>query len=133
LEVEVKGGLLLLSITLLAAVVAALWQPQSSRFRAKPVAAQQQIRAFLQALTAYHEDTKTYPPSLQGLRVAPSGVSGWQGPYLPQEIPTDPWSRPYIYKYPGEHGDEPDILSLGADGQPGGTDIAEDIVSWTSK
>jgi general secretion pathway protein G len=35
-----------------------------------------------------------------------------------------------MYKFPGEHGDEPDIISLGADGQPGGEGSAADIVSW---
>ena len=33
-------------------------------------------------------------------------------------------------KYPGEHGDEPDITSYGADGQPGGDGISADILSW---
>ena len=50
----------------------------------------------------------------------PAEVNQWNGPYMPQDIPKDPWGREYIYKYPGEHGDEPDIISLGADGQPGG-------------
>ena len=54
----------------------------------------------------------------------------WQGPYLPQEVPKDPWGNPYVYKYPGEHGDEPDIISYGADGKPGGEGINADIVSW---
>jgi hypothetical protein len=33
----------------------------------------------------------------------------------------DPWGHAYIYKFPGDHGDEPDIISYGADGQPGGS------------
>ena len=45
----------------------------------------------------------------------------------------DPWGRPYTYKFPGEHGDEPDIISYGADGQPGGEGINADIVSWKSQ
>ena len=28
------------------------------------------------------------------------------------------------------HGDEPDVISYGADGQPGGSDLNADIVSW---
>jgi general secretion pathway protein G len=60
-------------------------------------------------------------------------VQTWQGPYLPQEIPTDPWGHAYVYKYPGEHGDEPDIISFGADGQAGGEGIYADIVSWKSQ
>lgn len=103
---------------------------------AKKTAVRQQINSFNTALGAYKLDTSLFPTNEQGLnalRVKPEGVNGWQGPYLPQELPTDPWNRPYVYKYPGEHGDEPDIISYGADGQPGGTDMNEDIVSWKSK
>ena len=50
---------------------------------------------------------------------------------MPQEIPKDPWGHDFIYHFPGEHGnDEPDILSLGRDGQPGGEGYDADIVSW---
>lgn len=103
---------------------------------AKKTAVRQQINSFNTALGAYKLDTSMFPTNEQGLkalREKPEGVNGWQGPYLPQDIPTDPWNRPYVYKYPGEHGDEPDIISYGADGQPGGTDMNEDIVSWKSK
>jgi general secretion pathway protein G len=103
---------------------------------AKKTAVRQQINSFNTALGAYKLDTSLFPSNEQGLkalREKPEGVNGWQGPYLPQELPTDPWGRPYVYKYPGEHGDEPDILSYGADGQPGGADMNEDIVSWKSK
>ena len=103
---------------------------------AKKTAVRQQINSFNTALGAYKLDTSLFPTNemgLKALRDKPEGVNGWQGPYLPQEVPTDPWNRPYVYKYPGEHGDEPDIISYGADGQPGGTDMNEDIVSWKSK
>lgn len=38
--------------------------------------------------------------------------------------------RAYLYRYPGELGDLPAIVSLGADGQPGGEGVNQDIVSW---
>jgi len=103
---------------------------------ARQTAAHAQINGFLTALGAYKLDTSTFPTTeqgLQALRVAPAGVTLWKGPYLPQDVPLDPWSRPYIYKFPGEHGDEPDIISLGADGAPGGDDINADILSWKSQ
>ena len=103
---------------------------------AKKTAVRQQINSFNTALGAYKLDTSLFPSNEQGLKALrdkPEGVNGWQGPYLPQEVPTDPWNRAYVYKYPGEHGDEPDIISYGADGQPGGVDMNEDIVSWKSK
>jgi len=38
-------------------------------------------------------------------------------PYLKKAIPNDPWSRPYHYESPGNHGDY-DLYSLGADAHP---------------
>jgi general secretion pathway protein G len=100
---------------------------------AKVTAARSQIEGFMTALGAYRLDTSTYPSNEMGLaalRVKPENLPLWQGPYLPKDVPVDPWGRPYIYKYPGEHGDEPDITSYGADGAPGGEGINADIVSW---
>jgi general secretion pathway protein G len=31
---------------------------------------------------------------------------------------------------PGEHGEEPDVMSYGADGQPGGEGTNADIGNW---
>lgn len=121
-------------IALFAAVVAPRMLRRADT--ARQTAARAQINAFMTAIGTYKLDTGVYPTTeqgLQALRVKPQSVNNWQGPYLPQEIPLDPWGRPYIYKYPGEHGDEPDIISLGADGQPGGEDINADIVSWKSQ
>ena len=98
-------------------------------------AARTQINGFMTALGAYKLDTSFYPTTEMGLaalRIQPSNVNGWAGPYMPQDIPLDPWKHPYAYRYPGEHGDEPDIVCFGADGQPGGEGINADIVSWKS-
>jgi general secretion pathway protein G len=103
---------------------------------ARVTAAHAQINSFMTALGTYKLDTGLFPTTeqgLQALRQRPQNLNNWQGPYLPQEIPMDPWGRPYIYKYPGEHGDEPDVISLGADGQPGGDGINADIVSWKAQ
>jgi general secretion pathway protein G len=103
---------------------------------AKRTAARAQIANFSQALGLYKLDTGGFPATeqgLQALRVKPDNGGNWNGPYLPQDIPMDPWGRPYLYKYPGDHGDEPDVMSLGADGQPGGEGNNADIVSWASK
>jgi general secretion pathway protein G len=103
--------------------------------QAKVTSARAQMNGFMTALGVYKLDTSLWPTSEQGLvalRVKPDGVNGWNGPYLPQDVPLDPWGNPYLYKYPGEHGDEPDIISYGADGAPGGDGIAADIVSWKS-
>lgn len=121
-------------IALFAALVAPRMLGQGDKARAVQVKAQ--INSFMTALGAYKLDTGLYPTNemgLQALRAKPQGVAMWQGPYLPQEIPTDPWGRPYVYKYPGEHGDDPDIICYGADGNPGGEGVNADIVSWQAK
>jgi general secretion pathway protein G len=101
--------------------------------QARITAAKSQMENFMTALGSYKLDTGMFPTTeqgLQALRVKPEGANQWNGPYMPKDIPKDPWGRDYVYKYPGEHGDEPDLICLGADGQPGGDGLNADIVSW---
>jgi general secretion pathway protein G len=90
--------------------------------KAKVVKAHTDINGFEAAMVQYHADNGVFPPQEQGLDAL--------RPYLRKDIPLDPWKHPYLYKYPGEHGEEPDIISYGADGQPGGEGVNADIVSW---
>ena len=104
--------------------------------KARVTATRTQIHNFQTALGAYKLDTGVFPTSeqgLQALRVKPDGVNQWAGPYMTQDIPKDGWGHEFVYKYPGEHGDEPDIISYGADGQPGGDGLNADLVSWKSQ
>jgi len=101
--------------------------------QARVVAAKQQISDIQLALSQYKLDTGTFPTQEQGLgalRVQPSGLEQWHGPYLVKDLGNDPWGHAYAYKYPGDHGDEPDVMSYGADGQPGGDGLNADVVSW---
>jgi general secretion pathway protein G len=121
-------------IALFAALVAPKFFKKADA--ARRTATRVQINSFMTALGAYKLDTGNFPSTeqgLQALRVKPESAPQWAGPYLPQDVPLDPWGHPYLYKYPGEHGDEPDLISLGADGAPGGEDINADIVSWSNK
>ena len=121
-------------IALFAALVAPRMFRQSDK--AKVTAARAQINSFMTALGSYKLDTGVFPTTeqgLQALRTPPPNLAQWQGPYLPQEIPVDPWGHPYLYKFPGGHGDEPDLICYGADGQPGGDGTNADIVSWKSQ
>lgn len=121
-------------IALFAALVAPRMLKKSDV--ARVTAARAQVNSFMTALSTYKLDTGTYPTTeqgLQALRDKPPEANQWAGPYLPQEIPVDPWGHPYLYKYPGEHGDEPDVVCYGADGQPGGDGFNADIVSWRAQ
>lgn len=118
-------------IALFAAVVGTTMFKKTDQ--ARVTAAKLQISNFMDALGQYKLDTGVFPTTDQGLnalRVKPDGVNNWNGPYLPKDVPPDPWGHSFVYKYPSEHGDEPEILCYGADGQPGGDGINADIMSW---
>jgi general secretion pathway protein G len=124
----------LLIVMVIIGLLAALVAPRmfGKVGKSKQKAAKAQISLFETALDTYRLDVGKYPSSdqaLQALRTRPEGVENWDGPYLPKEIPLDPWGNPYIYTCPGEHGDY-DIISYGADGRPGGEGEDTDIVSW---
>jgi len=117
-------------IGLLAALVGPRFFGQVSTARLG--AAKAQIELFGTALDTFRLDVGKYPTTEEGLkalREKPSGVEGWNGPYLPKEIPLDPWKKPYIYKSPGEHGDY-DLISYGLGGVEGGEGESQDVVSW---
>lgn len=125
----------LMVVVTIIALFAALVLPKMLKYgdRAKVTAAHSQINAYMTALGGYKLDTGIFPTTeqgLQALRVKPENVNNWQGPYLQKDVSNDPWGHPYLYKFPGDHGDEPDIVSLGADGQPGGEGFDADVVSW---
>lgn len=117
-------------IGLLASIVVPQYFSQIGKSNTK--VAKAQIEALGQALDQYRIDIGRYPSTEQGLsalRVAPANLPQWRGPYLKRDVPNDPWGRAYQYKQPGQHGDY-DLLSLGADGQPGGDGEAADVNSW---
>ena len=81
------------------------------------------------ALDMYELDNGAYPTTEEGLSALltkPQSAANWRGPYLDKK-PKDPWGQSYQYKYPGSHGFDYDLYSLGRDGQEGAGD---DIVSW---
>ncbi len=100
---------------------------------ARSTAARTDVNNLMQALKLYRLDNQRYPAAEQGLQalvVKPStgpAPVNWK-PYL-DKLPNDPWGRPYQYMNPGVKG-EVDVLSLGADGQPGGEGKNADIGSW---
>jgi len=123
----------MLVVISIIALIMALVGPRVLNFLAesKVKAAKIQIASLESALDLYALDTGQYPSSSDGLDALmhrPGGVTSWSGPYLKgNEVPNDPWGRPYIYRSPGEHGPY-DIVSYGPKGQEGGT---AEINSWS--
>ena len=97
----------------------------------KSKAAKIQIESFSSALDLYYLDLGRYPSSNEGLAALTRGnnLPGWNGPYLRGGVvPNDPWGHAYVYRSPGERSPF-DIISLGSDGQEGGSGTAADIIS----
>jgi general secretion pathway protein G len=120
-------------IGLLATVVMIIVLP--SQDRAMVTKAKADIATLETALEQYRLDNLTYPSSsdgLQALVTAPPSLMQAEryrrGGYV-KSLPQDPWGRPYQYQSPGLNGQPFDILSLGADGAPGGSDDNADIRS----
>jgi general secretion pathway protein G len=103
---------------------------------AKITRAHSDILAIESGLTLYKLDNFRYPTTEQGLRAlvekpADPNVRNWKtGGYL-KRLNKDPWGNDYQYASPGTHGQEVDVYSLGADGQPGGEGVNADIGNWT--
>jgi len=102
---------------------------------ARIIAAKQDIASISQALKLYRLDNMRYPTTEQGLQalvkkpvIAPEPPN-WKGNGYLERLPNDPWKHPYQYLQPGLHG-EIDVMSLGADGMPGGEGNDADIGSW---
>ena len=99
----------------------------------KAKAAKIQIESFASALDLYYLDLGRYPSSNEGLAALTRGnnAPGWNGPYLRGGVvPNDPWGHSYVYRSPGQRSPY-DIISLGSDGQEGGSGTAADIASGT--
>jgi general secretion pathway protein G len=100
---------------------------------ARATAAKTDVNNLMQALKLYKLDNQRYPTSEQGLQAlvvrpsAPPVPTNWK-PYV-EKLPNDPWGRPYQYLNPGVRG-EIDVMSLGADGEPGGEGKNADVGSW---
>ncbi len=125
----------LMVVMIILGLLAALVVPNMLRKvgPAKQKAAYAQIELFGTALDSLYLDVGYYPTASEGLQALitmPSGIEGWDGPYLKKsEIPLDPWGHSYHYESPGNHGDY-DLYSYGKDNAEGGEDENQDIVSW---
>jgi len=121
----------LLLVLVILALIAGLVLPGiiGKAESAKVRAASSQISRISMSVENFYLDTGATPDSLDDLVNEPTGVTGWNGPYIKNSILKDPWGKEYQFRSPGEHGDF-DILSFGADGQSGGEGKNADITSW---
>lgn len=120
----------LLVVLMILGLIAAFAVPRVMTFvgSSRQDAAAIQIKRLASIVEMYALDVGRYPTSEEGLAAlvaAPAGNARWAGPYLDNaDALTDPWGRPYQYR--AERGDYA-IVSLGADGAPGGEGDDADI------
>lgn len=121
----------LLVVLVILALLAALVGPKVIGYMSssKVKTAHVQIAAYQTALELYHLDLGRYPQSTEGLAAlakAPSGATGWAGPYLDKAVAADPWGTPYDYTSAAD-GSGYTLRSFGADGKEGGEGDNADI------
>ena len=102
--------------------------------QAKADATKTQIKGLETALDLYRLHNSRYPATEQGLKALLSKPEvglipeRWNGPYLRgKNLPKDGWEN--SYRYISRDGKDYEIISMGADGLEGGTDLEEDISS----
>jgi len=82
-------------------------------------------------LELFRLEVGRYPTAQEGLQALvkqPPGVDKWAGPYLKDTDLKDPWGNDFKYNQPG-NGKPYDLISLGADNQPGGEGENRDITN----
>lgn len=120
----------LLSTVVLVNVFGASADAQVKTARANVAALTQSLERYRLAMYSYPSETD----GLQALIEAPQGLDNPalypQGGFI-QQLPNDPWGRPYQYAIPAERSRAAyDVFSLGADGEPGGEGDNADIGNW---
>lgn len=122
----------LLVVLVILGMLAGLVGPRlfSNVDKSKVKTAETQTKMLRGSLQTYRLDVGGYPNSEHGLNALmanPGNVKNWQGPYLEDELPQDPWGNPYVYKSPVDNLQGFALYSLGADGKPGGEGLDADV------
>jgi len=118
-------------IGVLAAVIAPSFIGRIGQ--AKQGVAKQKVSEIEKAVEIFRTDYGRYPQTLDELVRRPSDIAEakWNPPSLKSKDLIDPWDRPFVYKYPGDHSEVPfDLYSLGADNTEGGERENADVVNW---
>lgn len=97
---------------------------------AKVKTAQTQVKMLKAALQSYRLDVGRYPTTEEGLKALmsqPETAKRWQGPYLDDELPMDPWYTPYNYIAGLDNLQGFALYSYGADTKEGGEGLNAEV------
>jgi len=99
---------------------------------ARVTKARNDLRLYESALDLYRMDNFRYPTTDQGLdalvrKPNDPSLKNWRPEGYVKQLVKDPWGHDYVYVSPGTNGTPYDLLSLGADGQPGGQGVDADL------
>ena len=99
---------------------------------ARVTKAKNDLRLYESALDLYRMDNFKYPTTDQGLQALVTkpndpNLKNYRAEGYVKQLQKDPWGHDYVYVSPGTNGAPYDLMSLGADGQPGGTGLDADI------
>ena len=137
-----RSGFTLIELLVVIAIIATLAAVVAPSLfgnvgEARRSTAKSQLEIIALALDAYRLDNDEFPTTQQGidaLRAIPvtgTPPTNWKGPYLRQNIPLDPWKRPFVYISPGVSNPTAyDLYTLGKDGKNGGSGEDADVTSW---
>ncbi|MEQ9447922.1 MAG: type II secretion system major pseudopilin GspG [Rhodospirillaceae bacterium] len=123
----------MLVVLVIMGLLAALVGPQllGRVDTSRVTAAETQARMIKGALDTLRLDIGRYPTKEEGLSLLDlpprdeRAARMWQGPYLVEGVPPDPWGNPYQYN--PISGNSIAVFSFGADGEQGGEGLDEDI------
>ena len=101
--------------------------------KAKVQTAETQVRMLRGSLETMRLDLGRFPTQEEGLQLLaakpadPAVAQRWQGPYIEDGVPQDPWGNPYQYSPRPSGNHSFTMYSFGADGQSGGEGFDADI------
>ena len=99
---------------------------------AKQNIAKTEVAAIADAVESFHLMYGRYPSNDEGLEILTRPTEKSSEPLLHSNL-KDPWGHAYEYTCPGQQNRLYEVVSLGADGMPGGSGADSDVNSWELK